>query len=228
LVQFLFGAFVFLAFGWLVRESIGEHRKAMLHRARLLDEALDLLGEPVLALSPDKFPVVTGCIEDGRQVRLELVADTMVTRRLPQLWLMVTVTDKAASGRPMLGALARPTGSEYYSLVHGMPEWLAPPDTDISLLMRGDGRQTPAEAAAVRAHFQGLFANPLVKEAVIASRATRIIIQASQGERGAHMILRQAKFSLDSVSATTIREGIQMAVDLGSVLPDPIIAREAA
>jgi hypothetical protein len=23
------------------------------------------------------------------------------------------------------GALARPTGSEYYSLVHGLPEWMS-------------------------------------------------------------------------------------------------------
>jgi hypothetical protein len=53
-----------------------------------------LLSEPGITIAPDQFPVVTGLIGDGRPVRIELIADTMVTRRLPQLWLKVTLVRK--------------------------------------------------------------------------------------------------------------------------------------
>lgn len=220
MANYVFGFFALLAFAWLVRAAIGEHRHAMLQRRRLLDEAYDLLDEPAIDIAPDQFPIVTGRIEDGRQVRIELIADTMVTRRLPQLWLKVTLSEGETRNGPTFGALARPTGSEYYSLVHGLPEWLAPPETGNSLLMRGDGRQTPNQAALVNAHFRTLFADPQVKEAVIAPNASRVIYQASQGERTAHMFLRQARFSLDTVPAQTIRQAIALAAALSLVLPD--------
>jgi hypothetical protein len=202
----------------------------MLQRRCLLDEACSLLDGSQIAMAPDQFPIVTGRIDDGRQVRLELIADTMVTRRLPQLWLKVTLSESGTRGGPTFGALARPTGSEYYSLVHGLPEWLAPPETGISLLMRGDGRHTPAQSALVNAHFQQLFADPLLKEAVISPGVARVIYQASQGERAAHMFLRQARFSLAAVPAATIRQAIALAAGLNSVLAeaDRTIASKAA
>ena len=122
----------------------------------------------------------------------------MVTRRLPQLWLKVTLFENEARDRPSLGALARPAGSEYYSLVHGFPEWMTPPQMDMSLLMRGDGRATAQQAAIAGRHFQRLFADQKVKEAVITAKASRLVYQASQGERAAHMFLRQARFSLEA------------------------------
>jgi hypothetical protein len=230
MAYYVFGVFTLLAFAWLVRAAIGEHRHAMLQRRRLLDEAHGLLREFGITIAPDRFPIVTGRIEDGRRVRIELIADTMVTRRLPQLWLKVTLIESDPRDRPTLGTLARPTGSEYYSLVHGLPEWMAPPEAGISLLLRGDGRATPEQADAVRGHFQTLFADPLVKEAVIASKATRVIYQASQGERTAHMFLRQARFSLDTVPAATIRQAIVLAVGLSTVLAkaDRLPASKAA
>jgi hypothetical protein len=223
----LFCVFALLACIWLVWTAIIEHRHAMLQRRGLLDEAHVLLGEPQITMAPDQFPIVTGRIDDGRQVRLELIADTMVTRRLPQLWLKVTLTESGTRASP---TLARPTGSEYYSLVHGLPEWLAPPETGISLLMRGDGRHTPAQAASINAHFQQLFADPLLKEAVVSPKAARVIYQASQGERAAHMFLRQARFSLASVPAATMRQAIALAAGLNSVLAeaDRTIASKAA
>jgi hypothetical protein len=219
-MYYLFSIAALLAIALFVRAAIRGHRGAMAQRHRLLDEAHNLLGEPGVTLAPDQFPIVTGRIADGRRVRLDLIADTLVTRRLPQLWLKVTLIESAPRARPAIGALARPTGSEYYSLVHGLPEWMAPPKTDISLLMRGDGCATPEEAHIAGRYMHALFADPRVKEAVIMPRMARIIYQASQGGRAAHMFLRQAQFSLDTVPAETIKQAIALAESLSTVLSD--------
>ena len=132
---------------WLVVRGIRDNREAMAARHGLLDEAAGLLGDARRAIGPDHYPVVTGHIADGRQVKIELVADTLITRRLPQLWLRLTLYD-VSPGRPRIGALARPTGGEYYSLVHDMRHWMEPPKTGTPMLMRGDGAASSASPCA--------------------------------------------------------------------------------
>lgn len=218
------------ACAWLVVKAIKEHRNAMDARRRLLDEAGEVLSDAVLTMGPDGFPVVTGRIDDGRQAKIELVADSMITRRLPQLWLRLTLYDDTPRKRPKIGALARPTGGEYYSLVHDMREWMTPPKTGASMLMRGDGSATPEQADEVRHHFTALFADPRVKEAVISPNGVRVMIQAAQGERAAHLFLRQSRFSIETVSTEVILSAVAMASELSGMLPGqetaPTIARE--
>ncbi|WP_426127508.1 hypothetical protein [Pararhizobium sp. PWRC1-1] len=218
MTYYLFSALALLAIAWFIRAAVRGHQRAMAERHRLLDEAHDLLREPGMTLAPDQFPVVTGHIADGRRVRIELIADTLVTRRLPQLWLKATLIESEPLVRPAIGALARPTGSEYYSLVHGLPEWMTPPKTGISLLMRGDGCATREHESLFGDHVQRLFADPRVKEAVITPTIARIVYQASQGGRAAHMFLRQAQFSLETVPAETIKQAIALAESLSAVL----------
>ncbi|MBL0371585.1 hypothetical protein JJB09_06055 [Rhizobium sp. KVB221] len=213
--------FAIAACAWIVVRAMDDHRQAMRMRHRLLDEAPGLIAEPATSLAPDQFPVVCGRIEDGRRVRIELVADTMVVRRLPQLWLRVTLVEREAQARPKIGALARPTGAEYYSMVHDMPEWITPPQTGASLLMRGDGTGTSAQAAEISLYFQQLFADPLVKEAVITPLGARIMRQAAQGDRAAHLVLRQSRFPLTIVPADTIRHAIDAVISLAAALAVP-------
>lgn len=214
------------ACAWLALFGIREHSTAMNARRRLLDEAGDVLSKAELTIGPDQFPVVLGDIDDGRRVKIELVADTLITRRLPQLWLKVTVYETTPRRRPLIGALARPTGGEYYSLVHDMKEWMAPPKIGASILMRGDGSATPWQADEVRRHFGALLADTRVKEAVISPNGVRVMIQAAEGERAAHLFLRQSRFSIATVPAESIRTAIAMAVALAAVLPEPeVVAR---
>ena len=209
---------------WLVVRSIRDHRKAMAARHGLLDEAWGLIVDAERVIGPDHYPVVTGRIADGRQVKIDLVSDTLITRRLPQLWLRLTLYD-AMPGRPKIGTLARPTGGEYFSLVHDMPHWMEPPKTAGSILLRGDGTARPWQVERVFQHFGRLFADPQVKEAVIGANGVRVMRQAAQGERAAHLFLRQSRFAIETVPAADIRMAIAMAVDLAAVLPATELAQ---
>jgi hypothetical protein len=214
---------------WLALRAIRDQREAMAERGGLLAKAGELLSGATTVIGPDQYPVVTGSVADGRQVKIELIADTLVTRRLPQLWLRVTLYD-ASPLRPTIGVLARPTGSEYYSLVHDMPQWMTPPASAAPMLMRGDGTATPDQTGRMLHHFDGLFADPLVKEAVISPRGVRIVRQAAQGERGAHLLLRQSRFAIETVPDDDIGKAIAMAIALAEVLPvvEPARVTEAA
>lgn len=213
-------AFAAVSCGWIGMCAVRDHRAALASRKGLLDDAARLFASSRITFGPDHFPVVVGRLDDGRQAKIELIADTMVTRRLPQLWLRVTLSEHRNQQRPTIGALARPTGAEYYSLVHDMADWMTPPETEASLLMRGDGRATAWQAERVSALFQNLFADPTVKEAVITPGGTRIIRQAAQGEAGAHKVLRQARFPLTAIPAELVRVALAEAEALSAVLAE--------
>lgn len=187
-------------------------------RSRLLDAAAGLFDNSRLRAAPDGFPILDGSLSDGRRIRIELIADTLVCRRLPQLWLKLTLAEHEPVARPSIGALSRPTGAEFYSMVHDLPEWLAPPQTEASILLRGDGTATPTEIKQASSIFQALFRNPTVKEAVITPRGVRLIRQVAEGDRGAHLVLRQVRFPIEQVPADLIRTAIAEAQLLSETL----------
>lgn len=213
-------AFAAISCGWMGARALKEHRSALAQRHGLLDDAARLFDNAHITFGPDHFPTLVGRLDDGRQAKVELIVDTMVFRRLPQLWLRVTLSEAKSQQRPTIGALARPTGAEYYSLVHDMPEWMTPPETEASLLMRGDGTATHWQVERISALFRNLFADPQVKEAVITPRGTRIIRQAAQGEPGAHLLLRQIRFPVSAISPDLVGLAIAEANALGATFAE--------
>lgn len=219
-----------IAVAWLAVAAAREHRRAVAGRRDLLSQACGVLSETNISHARDQFPIVSGFTHDGCRAKVELVADTMVTRRLPQLWLRVTIAIQGTGDGPVIGALARPTGAEFYSRVHDLPEWMTPPEIGVPMLIRGDGRADAEQAAAMAAHLASLFSDPKVKEAVITPRSASILYQAAEGERAAHLFLRQARFQLEGVPADTIRLAIQKAMALSSVFAEnaPAVTSRAA
>ncbi len=221
-----FMVFVAASLAWLAVRALQDHRDALNQRKGLLDMAADLFSDAKITFARDSFPVLLAHLPDGRPVKIELIADTLVFRRLPQLWLQVTLAETVVRERPSIGALARPTGAEFYSTVHELPEWLHPPETGASLLMRGDGRASAAQLELVSTLFKRLFSDPTVKEATITPRGVRLIRQAAQGDRGSHLILRQTYFPLAAVSPELVQAAISEAEALRGIFSDAESVRE--
>lgn len=211
-------AFIAAACAWIGKRAISDHHATLAKRRGLLDEAARLFPDARMSFAPDHFPILVSSLDDGRQARIELLADTMVTRRLPQLWLRVTLREVSERNSPEIGALARPTGAEYYSLVHDLPEWMAPPEMETSLLMRGDGRASVWQIERAVATFRNLFSDPAFKEAIISPRGTRVIRQAAQGERAAHLFLRQIRFDVATIPPDLVSKAIAEAESLSEAL----------
>ncbi|WP_448112237.1 hypothetical protein [Mesorhizobium amorphae] len=212
--------FAAAAIAALATVAIRDQRRLAGQRRALLDQAANILENSRIRVARDGFPMLDGNLSDGRQLRVELIADTLVCRRLPQLWLKLTLTEHSPQDRPSIGALSRPTGAEFYSLVHDLPEWLPPPRTDTSMLMRGDGTATATEVERSGSIFSALFRNPAVKEAVITAKGVRLIRQAAEGDRGAHLLLRQVRFPVEAISPDLLRTAIAEAQLLSEALAD--------
>lgn len=199
-----------------------ELRNDLLQRRALLDEAAGLLDDARVTVGSDGYPRLNGIYEGGNRVSLEVVPDSLVPRRLPQLWMRLTLLAPEAISRPSIGVIARPIGTEFYSRVLGLPDMIAPSfKTDFPLLMRGRG-VTEAAVERTSGLFRTLFADPALKEIMITPRGAGSVRRIAEGDRGAHILYRQMRFPVKQVSAEFVRNALAELRLLNDVLePQP-------
>src|SRR5215813_5918240 len=102
---------------WLIYRRDRAKKKAI--RGGYFDDCRSLFGECRVEQSGLEFPILEGTYE-GQRVRLEPVVDHMAVRKLPSLWLKVTVLGSL----PISGTidfLMRPQNTEFYSPSERLP-----------------------------------------------------------------------------------------------------------
>jgi hypothetical protein len=170
-----------------------EHRSVCSSRKALLDRCANVIDRVEIHHGHDGFPTLVGS-HRGKRVHLELIPDTMVIRRLPQLWASLTCLD-TLTDVPSLAVLVRPAGNEFYSLTSRLPCALdTPTDFPSEVLVRGSDARAVQLLKQLRLQLATILADPRVKEIAITSKGLRIISQVGEGRRGEHLLLRQAVF----------------------------------
>jgi hypothetical protein len=193
------------ALAMLARQEL---RNDLRQRATMLDAAASVLDDSSVTIGSDGYPRLSGTFEGGSRISLEIVPDSLVPRRLPQLWLRLTLRAPETVPRPSIGVLARPIGTEFYSRVLGLPDMITPSfATDFPLLMRG---RDVTEAAIERTSglFRTLFSDPALKEIVITPRGAGTVRRIAEGDRGAHVLYRQMRFPVSQVSPDFVRNAL--------------------
>ena len=191
------------------------NRAAAAWRAGLLDECAALLDAPRSGRDRAGFATLSGRVA-GVPVEAGLLPEALVHKRLPQLWLSATLRRPLATGAT-LDVLRRPTGAEFYAPADLPARFAPPPDWPADTLVRGshDAGALLARAAPALA---ALLADPRVKAVLLTPKGLRLLFQASEGARGAYLILRAQRFPLERVPAQDLRglleAGLGLARDL--------------
>ena len=181
---------VFVPVLWLIYRRARARQVAV--RSAYFDDCKSLFEDCRVVPHGTDFPVLEGR-HAGYQFRLEPIVDHMAVRKLPSLWLKVSLLGDL----PVPGAvdfLARPQNTEFYSPSASLPHSLRIPAgwpqhamlrTDI------DDPSLPLDLLAPHMH---IFDDPKAKELLVTPRGVRIVYQASQGQRAYYLVLRQPEF----------------------------------
>jgi len=220
----LFALFVVTGSGVLYAMARRDHRSAAVWRAHLLDRVASVLPQARIAMRPDGFPALTGRLSDGRKATIELIPDTLVFRRLPELWLIVTIAETMDSTGSSIGGLARPTGAEFYAMVPALPHLLQLPDGAGAVLVKGSNDISVPEAGRLLAELARLFEDEELKEIVATPRLTRVVRHAAAGHRGAHLLLRQTRFAIDAIPPELVSRALADAEALRAAQASPLPA----
>ncbi|HML42165.1 MULTISPECIES: hypothetical protein [Hyphomicrobium] len=202
---------------WL---ALRDHKALRASRAGLLDDCARLFNGYALTHSGDSFPKLSGRC-DRRNVDIRLISDTMTIRRLPQLWLQVTVLEKV-QGSTGLAVLVRPSGYEFYSLTPQFPYILeTPPEFPPEVIIRGENARAEKLLEKLAKPMAAILADPRVKEIAVTREGLRIIRQAGEGRRGEYLLLRQAVFDEAAVSADQFQSVLAEIDTLRTAIENP-------
>lgn len=172
-------------------------------RDRLFDRCGGLLASAAVERRRPDYPVLRGRWR-GCAVELRPITDAITARKLPVLWLQVSLLAPTGAGS-VLDALLRPLGGEFWSPASGLETRLGvPPGLPATLQLRGD-RPAAADLLPVL-HAQAAFLErPEAKEILVTPKGVRLVVLLGEGERAAYLLLRQARFAVDELDPALVR-----------------------
>ncbi|MBX6320333.1 MAG: hypothetical protein IRY94_00740 [Rhodospirillaceae bacterium] len=185
-------------------------------RAAFFDDCLPLLEGCTLSQDDVDFPVLAATYR-GRRVRLQPIVDHIAVRKLPSLWLLVTVFEDLP-WMATLDLLMRPQNIEFYSPSARLRVALdPPPGWPAHALLRTDDTAGLPPLERLTPHM-AMFDDPRMKELVVTPKGVRLVYQADQAERAHYAVLRQARFSVDRLPAETARRLLDEAIGIIATL----------
>lgn len=187
--------FALLVLGlWLALRLVRETHARKTARAGYFDAVKPLFTGGETRLQPTGFPRMTGH-RDGLAFDLQAVPDTLTFRKLPALWVMVTLPEPLPV-KATIDLLARPSGNEPFSHFAALPQSLpTPPGLPKDVAIRSDDAPNAPPESLILRHAD-LFDDPQIKELVISPKGLRIVLLAEEADRGRYLIFREAEMGM--------------------------------
>lgn len=189
----------FAALGlWLALRLLRETRARAAARAGFFHAVMPLFDGGETRVQPTGFPRMTGR-RAGLAFDLQAVPDTLTFRKLPALWVLITLPEPLPL-HATLDLMARPSGNEPFTRFATLPQSLpTPPDLPAEIAIRSDNAARIPPPVLVARHAD-LFQDPRVKELVLSPKGLRIVILAEEADRGRFLIFREAEMGRTPLS----------------------------
>ena len=201
---------------WVFRR---DRRRFESDRTMLLNDAQDLLEDGELTREAMAYPKLRGRYR-GYQAVIDAVVDNLSVRKVPSLWLRVTILAEV----PFSGScdiLARAHNVEFYSPSIGFDHSLRlPGGWPDHLTIKSDDPDHMPPDKLLAPHVK-VFADPRMKELLVTPRGVRLVRQGAQAERAEYMVLRQSLFGPVTIPRDLLVELLDRAIALAKDVTAP-------
>lgn len=203
---------------WLTWRLVRAQHGRRLSRAGYFDALHPLFDGVRTQIQPSGFPRMTGR-RGPHGFDLQAVTDTLTFRKLPALWVMVSLPEPLPLAAT-LDIMARPSGQEPFTHFSTLPQMLpAPAGTPEGIALRSDNAAALPPEGLVARH-AAIFADPKVKELLISPKGLRLVILAEEADRGRYLIFRDAEMGAMPVSPVRIAPLLESLLALRDDLLD--------
>lgn len=189
-------------------------RREAATRRSLLADCAGLLDAPTLSLDDAGYGVLRGRFE-GVEAALRPFADSLAFKRLPQLWLAVTVG--VETGTATLDVLRRPTGADAFPA--GGRAFRVPVEWPADTRVQGSGDAGPTLARLAPA-IAALLADDATKHVLVAPRGVRLVRRIAEADRRAYLIFRDGRFDTARVTPDAAEAAIRAAIGVARAAAD--------
>lgn len=172
-------------------------------RASYFDACKSLLADRRRGEGAAGFTRLSGSYR-GQSFDLQAVPDTLTFRKLPALWVLVTLPAPLPLSAT-LNLMIRPTGVEPFSNFHRLPDQIAPPaGYPADCAIRTDDLDGLLPEAFLRQHLR-LFDDERVKELVMSPKGLRVTVLAEEANRGRYLIFRDSEMGQTQLSPDRLK-----------------------
>lgn len=189
----------------LARQLLGNMAKSKAAPGHLFGEAMALLDNATIS---DGASVgvyrLTGTYR-GHPAQVQAIVDTLNTRKLPSLWLMVTMPGPLPV-KATLDLMMRPAGPSTFSNFDNLPVTLDHPDEfPDNAVLRTDDPDHVLPAHVLAPHLRPFF-GPRAKELLVSPKGLRMVMQMAEGDRARYGVFRQADFGEARVDPVLLKD----------------------
>lgn len=217
----LIAALAGTAFLYVLYRHRRDAQQRAARRAAFLDEAQTLFSSGLKAINPDGFPRISGTYQ-GLTFDIQAVPDTLNIRKLPTLWLLVSLPE-ALPLRATFDVMMRPRGVEMFSKHASLPVQIEPdPAFPDDCTIRTDAPQDLPPRELLLRHAR-ILNDPLAKELLISPKGLRIVWLAEEAHRGRYLLFRDSEMGLTPFPADQLTPLLD---DLASLREDILAASQ--
>ncbi len=208
----LMAALLGTGFIYLLYRRAQDARGRSARRASFLNDVQGLFSGGLKATNPDGFPRISGTYR-GLTFDVQAVPDTLNMRKLPTLWLLVSLPDRMPV-KATFDLMMRPRGVELFSNHAALPVQIeADKGFPHDCVIRTDAPMAlpPRELLLRHTH---IFTDGKAKELVISPKGVRIVWLAEEADRGRYLIFRDSEMGLTPFPAAEVKPLLDYLINL--------------
>lgn len=220
------GALALLAAGGVTFALRRAHAARAADRAAYLDACTALFTSRTSTIQPSGFPRMSGTWM-GDNFDIQIVPDTLTVRKLPALWVLVSLPQDLPVQRTV-DLMMRATGLETFSNFSHLPAHLRLPDgLPPEAALRSDMAGPVPFADALRRTVAAVDAKRL-KEILITPKGVRIVFLAEEAARTRYLLYRDAEMGRSPLSPATLSPVLAAARALRDAVTQDLTERKSA
>jgi hypothetical protein len=185
-------------------------------RGQFFADCLHLFERYRVEQEGNSYPSLRGTYR-GRTVQLEPIIDHLAWRKLPVLWLQVTVLQPTRF-RGVLDFMARATGAEYFSHIYNLQHRLELPAAwPQEAILYSDDPEGLMPLEALHPHL-ALFSDTKLKELVVSPHGARLVWRVDEASRAHYASFREIRFASTLLQQAVARQVLDAAIALADTV----------
>lgn len=178
-------------FLYTLGRSLRDGRLRAARRAGFLDEVQTLFTGGLKTVNPDGFPRLSGTYR-GLTFDIQIVPDTLNFRKLPSLWLLVSLAE-AMPVSATFDLMMRPRGVEMFTRFRELPVQMATdPAFPHDCAIRTDAPELLPPRQMLLKH-TAVLDDLRAKELLISPKGLRVVWLAEEADRGNYLLFRDSE-----------------------------------
>lgn len=203
----------------LLRQYLRENAKRADQGRVLFDPIVSLFNEPVLQRGLTAGVWTFSGRYQNLSFQFKTVADTLATRKLPSLWLMVTLPEPLPLNATT-DLMMRAAGISSFSNFDFLPHTLAlPAGFPEQATIRSDNATSSPVVTLMTRHLD-LFSRGRGKEFLVSPKGLRIVVQLAEADRARYGVFREANFAGTSIDADLATQLMDTLINLRNDIHD--------